>query len=64
MSNTTTDFRKDGDNKNDDSVSLFLAMVTPSKKKGRFSDKEGHTDLLNKYNKMNIKEIKINSSFL
>ena len=28
--------------------------MTPSKKKGCFSDKEGHTDLLNNYNETNI----------
>ena len=55
MSNTTTGFGKDSDDEDNDSVNLFLAMVTPSKKKGHLSDEEGHTDLLHNYNKTNIK---------
>ena len=55
MSNTTAGFGKDSDNKDDDSVNLFLATVTLSKKKVHFSGKEDYADLLYNYNKTNMK---------
>ena len=55
MSNTTAGFGKDSDDKDDDSVNLLAAIVTPSKKKGRFSDEDGHMDHLNDTNKTTIK---------
>ena len=41
----------DDDDEDDDSTNLLPATATPSKKKGRFSDEEGQTDLLENSNK-------------
>ena len=59
MSNTTTGSDKDGNDKDDDWVNLFLATVTPSMNKDCFSNKEGYIDYANNYNKITIKLLSI-----